>query len=111
VHDTECATGHINANFGTPDPDTVYSSHLNNPIRLDFLAIYGISEIRKFSIDQINTGRKALCLSLLPSTPGWLAIRFFPRRKSAAARHSIVAAFNFIVSNELLNFQPEIQPH
>ncbi|WP_143750946.1 hypothetical protein [Burkholderia sp. HI2714] len=73
MHDTECATGHINANYGTPDPDTVYSSHLNNPIRLDFLATYGSrksgnqeirksgnQEIRKLSINQINTGPESL---------------------------------------------------
>jgi len=33
-----------------------------------------------------------------------MAARLARRRKSAAARHSIIAALNFPVSNELLNF-------
>ncbi|MBN3781421.1 hypothetical protein G3O06_28325 [Burkholderia sp. Ac-20345] len=76
-----------------PDPDTVYSSHLNNLAQINSLLNLHAPQIRKLSIDQINTGPGGTVITRCPARlrgrPGLPCAENRPPHVIRSSQHSI----------------------
>ncbi|RQU09771.1 hypothetical protein DF157_29850 [Burkholderia cenocepacia] len=109
MRDADSATGYTTQITKTINPDRLsFSSkqfYLNRPLPNLLVARIGIPPI-----DQINTTPQ----SAVRTRYAWLKHRPSTHavtcEKPAAARDSIIAAFNFLVSNDIMKFRNGIKP-
>ncbi|WP_078041697.1 hypothetical protein [Burkholderia cenocepacia] len=110
MRDADSATGYTTQITKTINPNRLsFSSkqfYLNHPLPDLLVARSGISPI-----DQINTTPQSavrIRYAGLKHRPSTHAVTC---GKPAAARDSITAAFNFLVSNDIMKFRNGIKPH